>query len=241
MPKKISRFWEIDALRGFAIILMVIFNYAFTLRYLGVYAIGGGDLFWGLFPRLIAGIFIFLVGISLSISYSRRKKEDFKRHYILRGAKIFSWGLIITAVTYIFMPQATIYFGVLHLIGLSIILAISFLRSDPKYTIILSVIFIIVGNYLNTLTTETPYLLWLGLMPSNFYTFDYFPLLPWFGLVLLGLYTGKILYPNAKRIFRIREIKPGLLCFLGRHSLLIYLIHQPVLIAVLYLLGYTVL
>ena len=68
-----ERFWEIDFFRGSAVILMIIFNYAFALRYFGIYDVDLGFLFWWLFPRLIAGAFIFIAGLSLAVSYSRLK------------------------------------------------------------------------------------------------------------------------------------------------------------------------
>ncbi|MCX6816147.1 MAG: heparan-alpha-glucosaminide N-acetyltransferase [Candidatus Aenigmarchaeota archaeon] len=228
-----KRFWEIDALRGIAVILMVIFNYAFTLKYFHVFEAGGGELFWFYFPRAVAGVFIFLAGLSLAISYARRKDA---RYVVKRGLWIFLIGIAITLVTFFVVPQGTIYFGILHLIGLSIILSLLLIKFD-RLILFAGALFIIVGNYITTLTVKTPYLLWLGLMPENFYTFDYFPLLPWFGLFLFGMYAGKLLYKNGKRIYRIKERNP-FLCRIGGHSLVIYIIHQPILIAILYLFGY---
>jgi uncharacterized membrane protein len=82
---------------------------------------------------------------------------------------------------------------------------------------------------------------WLGLKPANFYSFDYFPLLPWFGLLLIGIFLGNIFYPNGKRNFKI-FIPEGkvanIITFLGKNSLLIYFIHQPIIFFVLLLFGY---
>jgi uncharacterized membrane protein len=79
------------------------------------------------------------------------------------------------------------------------------------------------------------------LKPAVFVTVDYFPLLPWLGVVSLGLFAGKILYTDYKRRYYLPDLSQSLLTrtfgFLGRHSLLIYLIHQPIIIIVLYLLG----
>ncbi len=240
-----ERFWEIDFLRGIAVVLMIIFNYAFALRYLRIYAFDANWLFWWLFPRLIAGIFIFLVGVSLSVSYSRRKRYkygiDLYKKYIFRGAGIFLLGLIITAVTWYLFPNAAIFFGILHFIGLSIILSPIFIRFNYE-NIIFAALFILVGIYFSTFAVDVHSLLWLGLIPENFYTFDYFPIFPWFGIILFGIFFGGKLYKNGKRNFRIRKqpSKFFLPCFLGRHSLIIYFLHQPLLIAVLYLLGHTI-
>ena len=86
-----------------------------------------------------------------------------------------------------------------------------------------------------------PWLLWLGLPPVAYATFDYFPLLPWFGLILLGVWLGGLLYAGGRRGFPLPDLGGALpvrlLDFLGRHSLLIYLIHQPILMGALGLLG----
>ena len=75
------RFWEIDAVRGIAVILMVLFNYAFALDYLRIYTLTEGWGFWWLFPRIVAGTFIFLAGISLTISCSRNGKTSRFRRF----------------------------------------------------------------------------------------------------------------------------------------------------------------
>jgi uncharacterized membrane protein len=94
------------------------------------------------------------------------------------------------------------------------------------------------GIILELFTINSGALIWLGLQPINFSTVDYFPLLPWFGVVLIGLYFGKLLYAGGQRTFALKHelSKKNPICFLGRHSLLIYLIHQPIFIAILYFL-----
>lgn len=237
------RFWEIDTIRGIAVVLMVIFNWSFALSYFAVYTIDGGTLFWFWFPRILGAMFIFIAGVSFSVSYSKlrdKRKSWVYRKYFLRGAKILGLGLLITLVTWIFVPRAAILFGILHLIGISIMLAPLF-RNYGKLNMTLGILFIAIGVYFQSLTVTSSWLLWLGLKPENFYTFDYFPIFPWFGIVLLGIFAGGGLYAKGKRRFDIGE-KPGvagILSFLGRHSLVIYLIHQPILIAVLYALGFT--
>ncbi len=230
-----KRFWEVDFFRGIAVILMIIFNYAFALRYFNIYSIGGDWAFWWLFPRFIASIFIFLAGISLALSYNRAKKSDVFRKFMLRGLRISGYGLIITLVTWTLFPREFIVFGILHFIGMSIILSLPFLNISRNKTIIFALLFIASGILLQSFVFDFSWLLWLGFSPLNFHTFDYFPLLPWFGVILLGLFSGNLLYPKGKRAFRMKEISSrNPLCFLGRHSLVIYLLHQVVLVAVLY-------
>lgn len=229
-----ERFWEIDSLRGIAIILMVISNFATDLAYFSIADLSSG--FWWLFARGTASIFLFLVGISLAISYGKRG-DDFK-HYFKRGAKIFSWGLAITAVTWLFLKGDLILFGVLHLIGVSIIFAYPFLKRRYN-SFIYGVSAILVGLYLPNISVSAKWLLPLGLTPANYFYIDYFPIFPWIGVILIGLFFGNLLYHNHKRKINIPDYsqKTKLLQFLGRNSLLIYLIHQPILVGLLYFAG----
>jgi len=239
---KKERFWEIDFVRGLAIIKMVIFNYSYALAYLGILFFREGLMFQG----AAAAVFIFLVGLSLTISYSRVKHKESKhiyKKYFSRGLKVFGYGLLITLITFLTFPKATILFGVLHLIGISIILGQFFLRYN-KLNFFLGILFVLLGFYLQSFTFDTPWFLWLGLMPENFVTFDYFPIFPWFGVTLLGIYFGNLFYENGKRQFRIKDMSNNsiirFLTFLGRKSLFIYLAHQPVLIILLLILGFKI-
>ena len=239
------RFWELDMLRGIAIIMMVVFHLLYDIAFFGG---GGPEVHYGLwwhFARVTATLFILLVGISLSLSYSRLEevgmcKRDHFTKYTKRGLKLFSWGLIITLLTWIFLRSGFIIFGVLHFIGLSIILAYPFI-GHRYVNLALGAVIIPIGLYLRNFTFDSPLLIWLGFRPGYFYTFDYFPILPWFGVVLIGLFIGDFLYGGYNRRFNLIDLS-GIssvrsLSFLGRHSLFIYLIHQPVLVAMLYLLG----
>ena len=242
-----KRFWEIDVLRGLAILMMVTYHLIFDLTYFGVFPFNISSGVWWWFARSTAFIFLFLVGISLTLSYSRQKlmgqkqeKKNYFPKYLKRGVKLFFLGLLITLATWIFIPEDFIVFGVLHFIGIAIILEYPFL--NKKYlNLILGIIFIIVGFVLAQFTVAYPWLLWLGLKPAGFITVDYFPLLPWLGVVSLGLFAGKTLYPGYKRIFYLPDFSKNpftvIFGFLGRHSLLIYLLHQPILIMILYLMG----
>jgi len=241
-PKE--RFWEIDFLRGLAIVMMILFHLVYDLDFLGIWDVDLRSGFWLYFAITIASTFFLLVGVSLTLSHSRVKKAQMAGgkspiEYLKRGLMIFSWGLIITLVTWFLLRERVVVFGVLHSIGVSIILAYPFLKLR-FWNLLLGVVFITLGIYLTNFTFEFFWLVWLGLRPAHFYTIDYFPILPWFGLVLIGLFLGNLLYPDYTRRFRLCDLASlsfvRLFRFLGRHSLLIYLIHQPILIALLLLL-----
>ncbi len=237
----LKRFWEVDFSRGIAIILMIIYNWSFALRYLNIFSFDGW-FYWFVFPRLIAIMFLFIAGISLVLSHGGAKKNVNSKH-ILRGLKIFSLGILITLVTWLLFPQDFIVFGILHLIGASIILAIPLLKYK-KLSLLLGALFIAIGFALQNFRFDFAWLVWLGFIPQNFQSLDYFPILPWFGVVLLGLYFGNLFYQKGKRNFRIRDISQysavKIICLAGRNSLIIYLTHQPALIAILLILGFRI-
>jgi uncharacterized membrane protein len=239
-----ERFWEIDFLRGIAIILMIVYHLIFDLNYFGVYTTDLDSLPVLLFLYPISTTFLLLVGISLTVSYSRAQQKLSKRQlplkFLRRGAGVFGLGLIITLVTWVYPHDGFIVFGVLHCIGLSILLAYPLIRFR-NLSLVLGVLCIILGVYLRiTVVVDFPWLLWLGFVPSHFYTLDYFPLLPWFGVVLIGIFIGNSLYQNNLRTFEVKDhsrfIASRMLCFFGRYSLIIYLLHQLIIVGLLYVL-----
>ena len=237
-----NRFWEIDFLRGIAIIMMIVYHTAYDLIYFAGYGfILGG--FWTFLQKATGGLFIVLVGISLTLSYNKavKKQKDENilfRKYLKRGLTVFSWGLVITVLTLIFLKEGTVYFGILHFIGLSIILAYPFIKKR-SFNLIAGIIILILGTVVRKVFINSYMLLWLGIMPTKFYTVDYFPIIPWFGIVLIGIFIGNTFYKGYKRGLKIPDlsknnaIKP--LCFMGKYALVIYLVHQPILLAVLYI------
>ena len=238
------RFWEVDFLRGVAILLMVLYHLVFDLNYFAVYDIDVSSGFWLAVARFTASLFLLLVGLSLTLSHSRAQllgQEDrFRLRLLKRSAWILGLALGITIVTYLFIGKGFVVFGVLHLIGLSLLLAYSFLQLQ-RASIIFGLLFILLGIYLQNISVGFPWLLWLGLAPPGFYSVDYFPVFPWFGVILVGMGLGSLLYPGYRRRIPVPDLagSPFVrgLAFLGRNSLAIYLVHQPMIIALLYLGG----
>jgi len=239
-----GRLWEIDLLRGIAVVAMVLYHFSYDLAYFGLFGVGFFRSGFGLETgRAIGTSFIFLAGLSLTLSYRRAVAHRSSRRnlfwkYFGRGLRIFSYGMLITFVTWIFVPKEMIVFGVLHLIGISIILAYLFLELR-LINVALSIGCIAFSLYLRTFGADHPWLAWLGIRP-DFFMLDYWPIFPWFGVVLLGVFAGNVLYGERRK--RATHPAPPLpairpLAFLGRHSLPVYLVHQPILLAILILLG----
>jgi len=244
-----KRFIEIDLARGLAILLMVVGHILWDLDYFGIIKLDGG--IYSMFQKTAPTLFFLLMGICIIIG--RKKKEflssseenKYYKHLMLRGLKIFSFGVVITIVTMIFIPGRPVLFGVLHCIGLCIVLSVPFLKYR-NYNILISTMLLsigaMIGNYV--IANPTIFHLIIGLHQEGAwkYTVDYFPLLPWFGVCLLGIVIGDILYCGDKRSFKMPDLskyRPAkMFSWIGKHSLGIYLLHQPVIAGVLIIYNY---
>jgi len=230
-----QRFIELDLLRGFAISIMILFHFLWDLDYFNIIRLNKSMYNSNV---IFQALFIVLVGITLAVKSNKHQKLSLKiyKQIIQHGLWIFSLGMAITTVTLIVMPERPILFGILHCIGLSIVLCTLFLRFKA-YNIIFATVIItsgfIIGQY--HVSHPTIFHLMFGLHQTNVwtYTIDYFPLIPWFGVTLLGIGIGNILYKDNKRRFKMPDLsnyRPAkMVSWLGKHSLAIYLFHQPII------------
>lgn len=240
-----TRYWEIDALRGVAIVMMVIYHLMWDLWYYQILpnvVLYAG--FWKYFQRICANLFLILVGVSLAVVTIKRMGDDLKslppfRPFLLRGLKVFGAGLLVSLVVW-GAGVGYVHFGVLHLIGFASIAAYPLLR-ERGINLVLWAIFFIAGYLLLTPRFDFPWLLWLGFVPQAYYPNDYFPIIPYFGVVLLGVFLGNSLYGPGGRRFLLPDLSKWLsirwLQWLGRYSLIIYVTHQVILFAILVALG----
>jgi uncharacterized membrane protein len=236
MGRKVDRFWEVDAARGIAIIMMIVYHCTYDLDTLGGYHIQSTTGYLALFADVTAGLFLFLVGISLAISRTRTSLTGWRLFgkYLARGLRILAYGVVLTVI-FLALGMGVVAFGILHLIGISIILAYPFLGLRITNLVLGTVIFV-AGQYIlaQDLYSQSFWLLPFGVVPEGVVMPDYRPLLPWFGVVLIGLFFGNVAYggrpavPEDKAPVLARPLLP-----LGRNSLFIYLIHQPIIIALL--------
>ena len=217
---------------------MILFHLSWDLSFLGLARIRMSFWPWPWFSRVIATMFLGLAGTSLTVSHARSGYTLGYRKYLWRGLKVFGYGMVITLVTYVFIPREFVVFGILHLIGFSIAAAYPFLpRRRWVLSLVSGIVLMVIGTYLNRQVTTTPWLIWLGVPQLGRPMADWYPVLPWYGLLLIGVAVGHVLYPYGERRYELPEAShiPVIreLSALGRHSLLIYLVHQPVLLAVL--------
>lgn len=238
-----DRFIELDIFRGFALAIMIFFHTLWDLDYFGIMPLN--EQLWQ-FKEIGAPMFFILIGMCLVVSRNKNSlkpsfdQKKYNQYLFTRGLKIFSLGMIITIGTMLFIPDRPIVFGVLHCIGISIILSIPFLKFR-YYNILFATIAILAGFLLGQYIIDNPtaFHLAVGLHQANVwsYTIDYFPLFPWFGVTLLGIAMGDLLYKDNRRLFHLPDLSKyksfNLFSWMGQHSLSIYLIHQPVIAGVL--------
>lgn len=236
-----SRLWEIDALRGMAVVLMIFFHGVWDLVYFRLTSVDVASLPWQVFARSIGATFLLLLGLSLALQAERRLAPLPFLPTLRRGLVIFSLGMAITLATYVALGQGFVLFGILHVLGLSLILAYSFVRLPVWVSLTAAVLVIGAGVVLSGIVVVHPWLIWLGVSQQGRAMVDYYPLLPWSGFALLGVAVGRTLYPHGCRRIELPDfslVPPvRVLRFLGRHSLLIYLLHQPILLSILLALG----
>jgi len=244
----VERYYEIDTIKGIAVILMVIVHifYLSTIMNVKNYNINGGIL------RLIAVIshtlFIFIVGMNLSINYQKYKLEDKDKYInkqIKRGLFLLGSGMILSLLTYLAFGNKYIRFGILHFIGISIILSTLIIHNKNLSIYIASVIGIIytiinnrnIRSILFNKCSNTPFLCFItGLVNIKYTSIDHFPLIPYFGLICIGIYSGYRLYNNNKRLLFNNEIEKyknskinNILGSLGKNSFKIYVSHLLIL------------
>ncbi|MBI2147112.1 DUF1624 domain-containing protein [Candidatus Woesearchaeota archaeon] len=234
----VDRLWEVDLARGIAILLVIVFHIFFDLDFLGIVP---NEMFhggWLVLQRIAALSFLGLAGVSVALAAAKHQDDIWKRCF-RHGRTVFFWGIVVTAVTYLYLSDSFVVFGVLHLLGLSILLAPLFLRLPFFANALIAAAFYGVGKIVQDIAAATPAWLWLGIAPSSFSSVDYFPVFPWMGMVVLGVGLGTLLFPDGKRKINLIALPAtaprGLdwLRWLGTKTLWVYLIHQPVLIAVL--------
>jgi len=231
------RIWEIDFLRGLAIILMVGYHLLFDLgefrgvkRFLG-FSTDLGSVAWTVAQYFFAGLFVILSGASSTLSRSN----------VRRGLRLLAVSLAVTAATYIFDPSSVIFFGILQCLAVSMLIyGAAFVKAGPFVCAAWGAIVLGLGALLpalkKMLAVRFDWLLPFGIHSPSYSAFDYFPLVPWFGLFLVGAALGKSLYASNRGLLPWR-LPRTFVNAAGRHSLLIYLVHQPVIMGVFHVLG----
>ena len=227
----------IDIVRGLALLAMASYHFIWDLEMFGYAAQGTAATGWPkLYARGIASSFLFLVGFSLVLAHqSRFKPKSFGK----RLATIVGAAALVSIGTYFAFPQAFIFYGILHSIAVSSVAALVFLRLPALVTLAIGIGVIALPNYFVSPVFDADWLVWTGLSERIPRSLDFVPFFPWFGPVLIGVAAGDL----AKRFGVLKSLAdlpkvPAIISrpmsFISRHSLAFYLVHQPILIALIW-------
>jgi uncharacterized membrane protein len=233
VPQRIAL---IDVLRGVAIVLMIAYHASFDLNYHGwIQQDFNGAPFWLIARAFIVTLFLLLAGISLVLNAQRPDSTSFWR----RQGRLLAACLAVSLGSYLMFPQSFIFFGILHFILLASLIGRLFVRFH-YLTLVAALLVLAIGLGVSHPLFNTPTLQWLGLMTYKPFTEDYVPFLPWFGVVLAGIFVGKLIL-NQPRPGWLSAPLTGMqaLALAGRHSLTIYLLHQPILLGIFEMVALT--
>ena len=232
-PRRIP---AIDLARSAALLGMAVFHFTWDLELFGYLPPGttlqGG---WAILARAVAGSFLFLVGLSLVLAHGRGIRWQ---GFLRRLAMVAGAALVITLATFLAMREAFIFFGILHSIAVASLLGLLFLRAPVWLILAAAAAVWFLPDLARSAAFDPRWLAWTGLAETPPRSFDLVPLAPWFAATLLGIAAGRI--GEAAGLWDLlAAATPGLLlrwaAWPGRHSLMVYLLHQPVLIGLVWL------
>ena len=230
-----SRIPLIDAARGIAIVAMVIYHLGWNLSFLELIPVDLRDYpLWIAFGHAIAASFLALVGVGLVLAHGAGfgRERFLKRLALVAGA-----ALLVTAGTYLVFPDRFIFFGILHHIALASVLALPFLRWPWFVAALAALVVFALPIVFQAEALSSPWLIWLGLGTRVPSTNDFVPVFPWFACVLAGVAIAQLWRPAPDPAAAELSRPLRALGWMGRKSLPIYLIHQPVLYGGLALLA----
>ena len=233
--QRLGRVDAIDCARGVALIGMAIYHLSWDLA---DFRLAAPMLPFTpqmrLLSHTVASAFLVLVGVSLALAHRKglNVRAFWRRLAIVAGA-----AALVTAGSFVFAPSEPITFGILHCIAVASLLAGPFVTAPAWASVAIGLGAIAAPFFIRSTLFDPPWLLWLGLGEALPNTLDWRPLLPWAGFVFLGLgatrLPGVIERLAAPRRWRALSAPARAICFAGRHSLPVYLIHQPMLIGLL--------
>lgn len=226
-----TRLVGLDLARTAALVGMVIFHFTFDLQLFGHVPYDTTfQPFWHYFARLVAGSFLFLAGVGFWLSHGRGLRWP---AFWRRFAKIAAAALLVSVASRWTTPGAPIHFGILHAIAACSLIGLSVLRLPPLVTLTIAAAVFALPWAVQTPLFEPIWLVWTGLGETRPPMADYVPVFPWLAPFLAGLALAKL--EALPRLPLTPSPVLRALTFPGRHSLIIYLVHQPILIA-----GFTV-
>lgn len=229
---------SVDVLRGFAFVQMFVYHFFFVLHEFNLaFENFTDDAWWLHFRTLIVSQFLLLVGISLKLATVRGIRL---KSYVRRLSRILIYGLVVVAVTYWLAPHRVVVFGVLQFIFVVSILGLLFLNFG-RINLLIAFFLLVFGNFYQSEFFDRNSFHWLGLMTHKPVTLDYVPILPWLGVVLVGIYLGdgvtKLAHQHWFKQWRAASLPSKMLVLFGQNSLNLYMMHMPLIFVSVYLIA----
>ena len=239
-PPTSNRIVTLDILRGTAVWFMILYHFVWDLNDFGFIEL---ELFsnpiWFLARTVILSIFLFVAGISMVLAHENGHNW---RAFWRRWIGITGGAVLISLGTLLVMPQVYVFFGVLHCIAVASFIALPFLKTNFFITFMIAVLFCFLPSLASDPFFNRDWLQWIGLVTSPPHSIDYVPIFPWAGIVLLGVACcrwqrtiGFMPISNwcpKNNVFKITQ-------WVGQHSLVVYILHQPALIGIIGLVQLT--
>ncbi|MEP6608455.1 MAG: heparan-alpha-glucosaminide N-acetyltransferase [Burkholderiaceae bacterium] len=235
-PALSARLPLIDALRGLAVAQMIVYHFIYDLSYFGWLGLAmTRDQPWVAWRTAIVTQFLLLVGVGLVLRTSfKPSTADFWK----RWTQIAAAAALVSAGSWLVFGPRFIYFGILHFVAAALLIARP-LQRLRAWNIALGVALMLLGLVYADEFFNAPPATIVGFMTLKPRTEDYVPLVPWLGVVLIGagIAAGwqRTQWRIPKALLPLNEFPPRWLLFLGTWALSVYLIHQPLLLGILFL------
>lgn len=240
LKHKTLRIEIIDFARGIALIAMTMFHFGWDMELFGVVEAGfagSWKMVW--FARCIASSFLFLVGVGLVFAHEAGFN---KNAYLMRLAKVMGAAILITIATFYATPAFYIFFGILHHIALASVIGLFFLKFPFWMNYLFAVLSLCIGLWLKLDILSNPFWSFTGLSPHVPKSSDFVPLLPFFAAVLFGMASAQLAiiknWIASISKLKFENIFGRAIKYIGRHSLVYYLIHQPIMMGLIALVLY---
>ena len=225
---KAKRFFEIDFIKGFATIFMIIFHFFYLMYFMDIvkFEIKQGILH--MMAKISHTIFILMVGVNSAISYNKfreknkklyeKDKSSFNNQYIGKVAKralfLLLAGFTMTVLSYLGFGNLFVKFGIFHFVGVALLLAIPIVHSKflaLAVTLFIGIIHVLsktarLQAFFSTQCQNIPFICFVsGVYNIKFSSLDHFSIIPYFALVTFGIFLGHLLYTDRKRKFLNRK------------------------------------
>ena len=224
----------IDCIRGCAILAMMAYHFGFDLNMQGYIVQDlNHSIVWQIARSLILGTFLFVAGFSMALAAQQSLKKR-----LIRLTRIAFCAVLVSVVSLFMFPDSWIFFGVLHFLVVATVIC-WVVMPYKKLLMVLAVAITVIGILYQSQVFDQPAMQWLGMMTHKPITEDYVPIFPWLGVMMMGIILGQWALTRVQLwpLACTPNVVLSPVQWLGRHSLAVYMLHQPILLGLLNAFG----